>query len=224
MLNYTLTRSNRKTISIHIRNGTVEVRAPLKCPKSYIDEFVVSKEKWITDKLAISHKQVEGKKTFTLDYGSEIYFCGTLYSIVAGASSRAGFDGECFYMPPNLTSEQIKQTCINAYRRLAKIRFINAVVDYAPKLGVSPTAIKINSAKTRWGSCSSKKSLNFSWRLVMADNDVIDYVVVHELVHILQMNHSSKFWAIVEGVLPDYKKRQAKLKELQRRLSAEDWE
>jgi len=223
MLNYTLTRSARKSVGIYIRNGIVEVRAPLKCPKSDIDKIVASKEKWITDKLAIYHEREESKKAFALNYGSQIYFCGKLHSIVARAGSRAGFDGECFYMPPNLTPEQIKQTCINAYRKLAKIRFTNAIVDYAPKLGVLPTAIKINGAKTRWGSCSSKKSLNFSWRLVMADDDVIDYVVVHELAHILQMNHSVKFWAVVESVLPDYKKRQAKLKELQKRLSAEDW-
>jgi len=98
------------------------------------------------------------------------------------------------------------------------------VEHYAGLMSASPTAVKINGAKTRWGSCSAKKSLNFSWRLVMADDSVIDYVVVHELAHITEMNHSARFWAIVAGVLPDYKERQKQLKALQKRLNAEDWE
>jgi predicted metal-dependent hydrolase len=68
------------------------------------------------------------------------------------------------------------------------------------------------------------KSLNFSWRLVMADDAAIDYVVVHELAHITEMNHSPEFWAIVAGVLPDYKERRRRLKLLQLRLNSEDWE
>jgi len=98
------------------------------------------------------------------------------------------------------------------------------VAHYKEIMGVSPAAVKINGAKTRWGSCSAKKSLNFSWRLIMADDAAIDYVVVHELAHMFEMNHSERFWAIVAGVLPDYKERRKRLKELQRRLNAENWE
>ena len=90
-------------------------------------------------------------------------------------------------------------------------------------MGVTPIAVKINSAMRRWGSCSSRMSLNFSWRLIMADDAIIDYVVVHELAHIKEMNHSARFWAVVESVLPDFRERKRKLKELQSRLSGEDW-
>lgn len=119
---------------------------------------------------------------------------------------------------------QIKSACVQIYRMLAKRDLTEKTLDFAKQMSVMPTAVKINNAKTRWGSCSSKKSLNFSWRLIMADDDVIDYVVVHELAHITEMNHSARFWSIVEGVLPDYRKRKTKLKELQRRLNGEDWE
>ena len=91
-------------------------------------------------------------------------------------------------------------------------------------MGVAPTGIKITGAKTRWGSCSSKNSINFSWRLVMADDEIIDYVIVHELAHIKELNHSPRFWAVVEGTLPDYKSRRSRLKLLQKKLAAEDWE
>ena len=116
----------------------------------------------------------------------------------------------------------------NSYPIATMCKFFNVsrsgYYDFAKRMDVTPTAIKINGAKTRWGSCSAKKSLNFSWRLIMADDDVIDYVVVHELAHIAEMNHSARFWALVEGALPDYQSRKAKLKALQQRLSIEDWE
>lgn len=224
MIPYTLTRSNRKTIALYVRDGAVEVHAPLKAPKRDIDKFVVSKEKWLTDKLAASNERQEQRKKFALTYGDSIIYKGSKYPIFAKSGNRVGFDDKRFYMPPNLTTEQIKHACIQIYCILAKHDLTNKVLDFAKQMSVVPTSVKINGAKTRWGSCSDKKSLNFSWRLMMADNDVIDYVVVHELSHIIEMNHSVRFWASVERFLPDYKARQKRLKELQKKLSMEDWE
>ena len=221
---YTLVRSKRRTVALYIRDGGVEVRAPLKMPKRDIDKFVVSKEKWITDKLLKSREQTERREAFSLDYGDTVTFRGKPYSIVAKDGKRAGFDGEWFYMPPGLSPEQIKSACVQIYRMLAKRDLTDRANGFANHMGVAPNAIKINSAKTRWGSCSAKKNINFSWRLIMADDDIIDYVVVHELAHLSEMNHSARFWKIVEGIQPDYKARKARLKALQVKLSGEDWE
>ncbi len=75
---------------------------------------------------------------------------------------------------------------------------------WAKKIGVSPSRITIRDQKTRWGSCSSKGSINYSWRLIMAPSMVIDYLVVHELCHMLQANHSKAFWELVAHYIPDY--------------------
>lgn len=83
---------------------------------------------------------------------------------------------------------------------------------YSAKMGVSYERVSINSAKTRFGSCSSKKTLNFSFRLALYPYEAIEYVCVHELAHLKEMNHSKKFWAIVEAELPDYKERKQLLK------------
>ena len=107
---------------------------------------------------------------------------------------------------------------------LAKRDLNEKVVEYSQMMSVSPRTVKINNASSRWGSCSAKKSINFSWRLIMADDEVIDYVVVHELAHLFELNHSDKFWSIVKYTLPDYKARQKRLRELQKRLNCEDWE
>ena len=127
-------------------------------------------------------------------------------------------------MTPDLPPKHIKAVCVEIYRMLAKRDLTAKTLDFAEQMGVMPAAVKITGAKRRWGSCSSKKTINYSWRLIMADDAVIDYVVVHELAHLIEMNHSSRFWNIVEMMLPDYKLRQAQLKELQKRLSKENWE
>ena len=221
---YTLTRSKRKTVAIYIRDGRVEVRAPLKMPKHDIDRFVASKEKWIAGKLVKSSEQAQRRENFTLAYGDTVTYAGKQYPITAKTGKRVGFDGDSFYMPPDLSQEQIKYACVQIYRLLAKRDLTKKAMEFSKRMAVTPIAVKINAAKTRWGSCSGKKSINFSWRLIMADEDVIDYVVVHELAHITQLNHSAKFWAIVESILPDYKERQKRLKEMQQRLNGEDWE
>ncbi|MCL2462828.1 MAG: M48 family metallopeptidase [Defluviitaleaceae bacterium] len=222
---YTLIRSRRKTLAIHITGGAaVEVRAPLKMPRADIDRFVAAKEKWINAHLRKLTDSLAEKSSFYLDYGDKILLCGKEYPIAAEDGGRAGFDGERFFLPPGLPPESIKDAVIRVYKLLAK-RILNAkAAEYSAIMGAAPLAIRINSARTRWGSCSGKNSLNFSWKLIMAGEDVIDYVVVHELAHIKEHNHSPRFWAAVAGVVPDYAAKKRALKALQEKLSREDWD
>ncbi|MDR1061142.1 MAG: M48 family metallopeptidase, partial [Clostridiales bacterium] len=115
-----------------------------------------------------------------------------------------GVGDGCVIVPPGLAPDAIKSALIRIYRRLAKQSLSERLWEYAALMGVSPASMRITGAKTRWGSCSGKNSINFSWRLIMAPNDVIDYVVVHELAHIRQHNHSPAFWAVVAKYMPDY--------------------
>ncbi|MDR1131771.1 MAG: M48 family metallopeptidase [Oscillospiraceae bacterium] len=223
-MNYTLTRSNRKTIALYIRDdAAIEVRAPLKLTKRDIDKFVESKADWIAEKVALKREQSAAREDFVLDYNALVAYRGKAYPLEAKPGNRCGFDDVRFYVPPGLSPEQVKSAAEQIYHMLAKRDLTAKVLDFAKQMGVMPTAVKINGATTHWGSCSVKKSLNFSWRLMMAEDDVIDYVVVHELAHITEMNHSARFWALVERILPDYRERSAKLKELQRKLKLEDW-
>lgn len=224
MIPYTLYRSNRKTIGLYVRNGKLEVRGPLAISKGEIDRFVASKESWVKETLAKSREQTALREAFGLNYGDKVHYRGGLYPIKMKDGNRVGFDDKAFYMPPQLSPEQVKAACVQIYRMLAKRDLTGKILAFAKQMNIMPAAVKINGAKTRWGSCSAKKSINFSWRLIMADDEVIDYVVVHELAHLTEMNHSTRFWAIVESILPDYKERQKKLNELQERLAGENWE
>lgn len=222
-MTYTLIRSKRKTIAIYIKDAAIEVRAPLGLPKREIDTFVAKKEKWIRSNLQKSQEWLDGRENFQLDYGDTIPLRGRECKITARDGRYAGFADGCFYMPPSLTPVQIKETCVQIYRRLAKVHLDARVSFFASTLGTAAKTIKINGATTRWGSCSAKKNINFSWRLIMADDRAIDYVVVHELAHLTEHNHSPKFWAIVAAVLPDYKEREEELKKLHKKLAQEDW-
>ena len=223
IMEYTLVRSKRKTVAIYIREGCVEVRAPLRMPQKNIDNFVNSKEKWIKDKLLKSSVESVERKKFSLNYGDPVLYRGDLYQIVMVTGKRPVFKNEQFCVPEGLNPDEIKNACITIYRKLANQDLIERVDYFSGIMSVTPKSIKINSAKTRWGSCSAKKNLNLSWLLIMADDGVIDYIVVHELAHLIELNHSKRFWAVVEKILPDYKKRQKRLKELQNRLNGEDW-
>ncbi|MCL1852121.1 MAG: M48 family metallopeptidase [Peptococcaceae bacterium] len=222
---YTLIRSRRKTIAIRVTGkAAVEVRAPLHVAQREIDRFVASKQQWIDKHRLAQERLLREKAAFQLSYESLLTVRGQVYPLTAREGNRAGFDGACFYLPPGLSPVEIRHAVIQVYRVTAKKLLTDRAGQYAKITGLYPAAVKINGAKTRWGSCSAQNSVNFSWRLVMADDDVIDYVMVHELAHIQEHNHSNKFWAVVRGVLPDYKQRKEKLKELQRRLACENWD
>ena len=112
------------------------------------------------------------------------------------------------------TSEQEREDGICT----AKERIPRRVSYFAQQMGVTYGRITIREQKTRWGSCSSKGNLNFNWKLVLMPEEVLDYVVVHELAHRRELNHSDRFWAIVAEVLPDYRERRRELKEWGRRV------
>jgi len=227
-LRYTLKRSARKTLSILIRDGQVEIRAPLRMPIEDIRRFVVSKEKWISEKLEQSREQLARREGFALGIGDTVTLLGQSCVIRVVDTDHIGFDGSSFLVPARLADADIKAAgikaaCVQIYRMVAKKHLVNRVKHFAELMSVKPAGVRITSAKTRWGSCSAKRSLSFSWRLIMADEETVDYVVVHELAHLVEMNHSDRFWAVVRGVLPDYRTRQQRLKELQARLADEDW-
>lgn len=106
-------------------------------------------------------------------------------------------------------SDTISESEKKKYRSLARKQITSYVEHYAAKMNVSYGRIAIREQKTCWGSCSSKKNLNFNWKLVLMPKEIMEYVVVHELAHLFEMNHSSAFWAIVENVLPDYRQRRS---------------
>ncbi|MDR3186669.1 MAG: M48 family metallopeptidase [Christensenellaceae bacterium] len=230
-LPYNVKYTSRKTICIRVKfNGSIEVRAPIGTPASRIDKFYKEKENWIIETQTKQKKNFQeiGKlyKTNNIfEYGSKITLLGKEFPIIGTShnSDDYGYDGTKFYMPENLTTDKIKFIIFDIYKNIA-IKYINKRVNYIKSLmNLEPTAVKINDAKTRWGSCSRKKVVNFSWLLIIAEDEVVDYVIVHELSHFFEMNHSDRFWNIVGQVIPNYKEYRKKLLNLQTKLTLEGW-
>lgn len=108
--------------------------------------------------------------------------------------------------------DKLSDNEINDLKRKAREYIPKRVEYYSSIMGVTPSNVSINKAKSRFGSCNSKKRLNFSCNVMRYPYEAIDYVIVHELAHIKELNHSKKFWAIVASIMPDYKERQKILK------------
>ena len=109
------------------------------------------------------------------------------------------------------------------YRMLAKSYLVKRTCDLAEYFGENINSVKINSARTRWGSCSSKRNINLSLYLIMASPDAVDYCIIHELCHLKHMDHSKSFWALVEMRDPEYKAHEKELKELGKKLALENF-
>ena len=224
-MEYSITRTKRKTMGLYVhKDGSVEVRCPKSVSAEAIDKFVLSKENWLIEKVALMKERLGLRKEFHLKPGSKLSLLGNLYPIAEVQTNKVGFDGKYFYIPLKLPQPEIKPNIIKLYKHIAENYLKNKTLHYADVMNVKPTDVKINSAKTRWGSCSGKNSINFSWKLIMADEKTVDYVVVHELAHTIEHNHSKKFWEIVEKYAPDYEMCKENLKKLQLELSVQNWD
>lgn len=213
-MDYRLIRSNRKTVSLIInREGELVVRAPKNIAKRQIDLLVGQKQDWIVLAKQKAEQNKARKSEFFVSDGILALF-GEEKRVIFDAQEQPFYSqtDSCFHLVP-AQEEQLRRQAETVYRRLARVCIEQKVRDYAQMLQVTPTAVRINGAKTRWGSCSGKNSLNFSWRLMLAPEPCVDYVVVHELCHILHHDHSPAFWQEVERVVPDRKLRQQQLKE-----------
>ncbi|MFA4888149.1 MAG: SprT family zinc-dependent metalloprotease [Candidatus Omnitrophota bacterium] len=140
-----------------------------------------------------------------MEYPNEFLYLGNAYKLYLTDKQRPAlcFDNR-FLLDRNYRSNQ-KNEFLRWYKEQARLKIGERAELYSVIAGLKYKKINISNARTRWGSCSAKGRLNFSWRLIMAPIKVIDYVVVHELTHLTIMNHSKKFWQEVAIILPDYK-------------------
>ena len=205
-------------------DGSVEVRCPKHIAARDIEKFVSANLQMLEEKTAQMKERSMQRDSFTVAPGDALRFLGKDYPLVQINFSKMGFDERCFYIPADMPADKIKPGVVRIYKSLAEKLLKSKTEEFAGLMKLSPVNVKVNSAKTRWGSCSGKNSINYSWRLIMADEKCVDYVVIHELAHTAEHNHSKKFWAIVEKTMPDYKNHDKRLKELQKKLAAENWD
>jgi predicted metal-dependent hydrolase len=154
-----------------------------------------------------------------MEYGGSLYYKGTKFPIKF-TDSKPRFEDCTFFIPPDCNGTPDKNEAVKLYRKLAARDLTRQTLESARLMGVVPSFVRINSAKTRWGSCTAKGGINYSWRLIMADEKSIEYVIIHELSHIIEFNHSENFWKTVTAFIPDCKIRRQHLKNIQAAIEA----
>jgi len=211
-INYSLKRSRKrkKTISLQIgSNSEVTICAPYFTPVKEINRFIKEKQNWIDQAIKRQATLQVSQKEKTYETGEIFYYLGQIYPLEAYFEplENAGviFWNNRFFLNCPANPEMRKNYFIAWYKKKARQYLSERVDFYSGMLKLESGGVRITSAESRWGSCSEDNHLSFSFRLIMAPPFVIDYVVVHEMMHIREKNHSSKFWDLVIGVIPDYK-------------------
>jgi predicted metal-dependent hydrolase len=198
--------TKRRTIALIIdRDGRLIIRAPLRATQKQITHLVEQKAAWIKSKQALVNTRYARFVPKAYANGEEFLYLGQAYrlAIVDKSTPRLRLAEQFLLSRKGLP--QAEKIFEQWYRLQAKQVITERVQVLAAMHGYEYCQVKITSAQTRWGSCSPRGNLNFSWRLVMAPIQVIDYVVIHELVHLHEKNHSRRFWDKVKTILPDYK-------------------
>ena len=199
-----LVRSNRKTLSLIVEtDGTLTVRAPTRMKEADIRHFIEIKADWINRKQTVAREEAVTPHRY-LD-GETFLYLGKKIPLRLVPDQRPALVMDGAFKLTKSAQPQAESVFEAWYKKQARAVLTERAEFFARKHQFSLGKIRITSARTRWGSCSAKKTLSFTWRLVMASPDVLDYVVVHELCHLRELNHSSSFWAQVESILPEYK-------------------
>lgn len=220
---YQLIRSKkrRKTISLHIKeDGRIVVYSPNHTPNWEIERFVERKRPWISKKLSEKERTPQPVEKKFLP-GEGFFYLGESFPLQ--------IEDDPHRRPPLRLSfgrfilckscmDKARELFIEWYKKEARQMLSERMNYYSERLQLFPKGLKITSAQSRWGSCSRDNQLCLSWRVIMAPLGVLDYVLIHELVHIKEKNHSERFWNHLKSIIPDYKLHRRWLREHENRL------
>jgi len=197
-----------KSASIDVEDNLVKVTVPKNLSDERIEELIKGRILWIKQKLALQASAIVSKPKEYVD-GEAFAYLGRNYRLKCAKGLEESVKLKSGYL--NVTSkngkrnsEHIKAAIEQWYRTKALSRLVNKTKRYSAILKVEPTSINLKDYKAMWGSCSPKGVVSYNWRIILAPHKIVDYIVVHELCHLIEPNHSSKYWKQVRSVIPDY--------------------
>ena len=212
MIDY-IQRTARKTLSIIINEkGEVTIKAPKRMSESDIYKFVHSKEKWINSKVN-SIKQQNEINNDLFNYKC-ILFCGKKYRVIKDTKAKDIQLEEGIITIKKLSSLKREVRVLEKFLKNKCLEIVGQRLKYFSNImQLEPKKVVLMNSKRKWGTCDSDQVISFNWRIIMLTPNLIDYVIVHELSHLIEMNHSPAFWAIVSAVLPNVKQLRSTLKQ-----------
>ncbi|MBF0384147.1 MAG: M48 family metallopeptidase [Magnetococcales bacterium] len=199
----------RKTASVKVENGIVSIVVPQELPNSRIKEVMRQKSQWIQEKLRLHNEAIPTKAKEYIS-GEAFSYLGRNYRLKVIAAQWQPvrlLNGKLTVWTPEASSspERIRAALMGWYQSHARKKLREKTRRYAKTIGVTPKSINIKAFQSRWGSCHVDGHIHFNWKIIIAPNHIVDYVVVHELCHLKQPDHSPEFWKCVEMVIPDYR-------------------
>ena len=217
---YTINKAKIKNINITIENGEVVIKAPWYTTRNQIQEVVESKRDWIMKKL--EEYNVSPRKAKEYEDGEkfqilgESYYLNIYYKDINNAILNVENEKIEIILPLSYAeednTEQIKKMIDKMYYMIAEKEVESAMEKTRKMVGLAPEEYKIKKIKYAWGTCSSRKVITINQNLMMYSRKAIEYVILHEICHLKYMNHSKKFWEMVESYMPDYKEAEKELK------------
>jgi hypothetical protein len=216
------TSARRRTLGLELRaDGSLTVAAPHGLALTTVRAFVASRRAWIDAKRALLVQSKPSAPRFQFQSGTRLPYLGTelALNVSIAPARRAACRCESGNLVINVPHDAAIRPAIEAwYRREAATHAAARLAHFAPLVGRAARKLVIRAQRTRWGSCSARGTISLNWRLLQAPPEILDYVVVHELCHLLVPNHSPRFWAEVARVLPDWRRQRAQLRQFGRSL------
>ena len=215
---YRLRRSQRRTIGLAIDHRGLRVGAPAGARLGDIENLIRQHGQWVLDKLSTWQTRASATP-FTVTDGIVLTIIGEPVTILLSEIGRQRwqFGPGRLYLRPD-ARHPANALLVAALRDRARAIFAERLEWHAVRLGVPTPPLRLSSARTRWGSCSQRGGIALNWRLVLMPPAIIDYVVCHELAHLKEMNHSPRFWSVVEQLCPDWQARRLELRRLGREI------
>lgn len=212
-MDYKLIRSKRKTLTICIANGAVTVKAPMRTSVEHIVKFLNEKSDWIRKKLDEYEKKTDALADVIS--GASVMYHGQSYAVVPSEKHKrtALCDGKLCLPIKYSTDKQTAARAISAwFKRIAKVELGAALAETSAETGLKYKSFALTNARTKWGSCDGDCDIRLNWRLVMLDDVLTRYVLIHELAHTVHHNHGTEFWRLVKSYAPDYAATKKRLK------------
>lgn len=217
-IDYRLRRSRRRTIGLTIDQRGLRIGAPLRARHGDIEALIRQHGQWVLDKLAAWQARPL-PQSLAIGDGTVLSLLGQPLTLTVTRLGRARWqwqDDKLHLWPTAAASPGMLLE--KALRERARTVFAERLAHYAPRLGVAAPPLRLSSARTRWGSCSTRSGISLNWRLIFLPLAIVDYVVCHELAHLREMNHSPRFWSVVEQLCPDWRRRRLELRQQGREI------
>ena len=220
---YQVKRSWRKSAAIHVRAGVVEVRIPYGINQAWVEEFVYEKRHWISKKLAAM--AVKTAQAPQLKWQTKLLWMGEAKTLVyVRSKKKAGkIEGEQLqiHAPQEPDQSQLSVLLQGFFKQQAKVYLTSRTLAISEKIGLQHKLkqVTFRRTKTKWGHCTNQGTIQYNWLIMGAPDHVIDYLIYHELTHLLHANHSARYWAQVKRFYPEFELGKTWLKHNSHRLA-----